>query len=370
MAALHEIPFGLYYGSVNSTPLFVWLAGSYAERTGDTALLRELWPNILAALAWIDGPGDPDGDGFVEYDRASEEGLSNQGWKDSQDAIFHADGAMARAPIALAEVQGYVFAAKRVVARCARKLGMEDMAVALDGQADRLARRFDEAFWLPELGTYALALDRDKRPCRVRTSNAGHALFTGIATPARAASVAAVLMQADMFNGWGIRTVATGEARYNPMSYHNGSVWPHDNALIALGLARYGFTDAVERIFVGMFAAAAYMDFRRLPELLCGFRRRRNQGPTLYPVACSPQAWSSATPFALLQAMLGFEFRPEQREIQLTHPKLPEFLDQVILRNLRLGPESVDLAVERSAGGATVRVLRGAGDIRIVSVHG
>ena len=369
MAALHEIPFGLYYGSVDSTPLFVWLAGLYAERTGDTELLCELWPNIVAALAWIDGPGDPDHDGFVEYKRSTEEGLSNQGWKDSHDAIFHADGTLARAPIALAEVQGYVFAAKRVAARCARLLGHVDMAVALDAQADRLARRFDEAFWVPELGTYALALDRDKQPCRVRASNAGHALFSGIATPERAASVAAVLTEADMFNGWGVRTVASRAARYNPMAYHNGSVWPHDNALIALGLARYGFTDAVERIFVGLFAAAGYMEFRRLPELLCGFRRRRNQGPILYPVACSPQAWSSATPFALLQAMLGFEFKPEQREVRLIHPKLPAFLDRVILRNLRLDPYSVDLVVEGDSGGATVRVLRNDGDIRVVSVH-
>ncbi len=369
MAALHEIPFGLYYGSVDSTPLFVWLAGLYAERSGDTELLRELWPNVLAALAWIDGPGDPDRDGFIEYQRANEEGLSNQGWKDSHDAIFHADGTLARAPIALVEVQGYVYAAKRVAARCARKLGHSDLADALDAQANELARRFDEAFWLPELGTYALALDGDKRPCRVRASNAGHALFTGIAKPERAASIAAVLTGADMFNGWGVRTLARREARYNPMAYHNGSVWPHDNALVALGLGRYGFTDAVERIFIGMFDAAAYMDFRRLPELLCGFRRRRYQGPILYPVACSPQAWSSATPFALLQAMLGFEFRPEQREIQLTHPRLPAFLERVILRNLRLGAQSVDLLVEGNAAGASVRVLRNDGDIRVVSVH-
>ena len=305
MAALHEVPFGLYYGSVDATPLFVLLAGLYAERTDDQETLAALWPAIEAALGWIDGLGDRDGDGFVEYRRASELGLANQGWKDSQDAIFHADGRLAEGNIALAEVQGYVFAAKTVIARSARRMGLLADARRLEADAERLARRFEAAFWCPELGTYALALDGAKQPCRVRTSNAGQLLFTGIVQPERAAQVGAGLLEPPFFSGWGIRTVRRGEARYNPMSYHDGSVWPHDNALIALGLARYGLKRSVCRLFKGLFDAATYMDLRRLPELFCGFQRQRNRGPTLYPVACSPQAWASATPFSLIEAALG-----------------------------------------------------------------
>src|SRR5208283_3777652 len=302
MAVLREVPFGLYYGSVDSTPLFVLVAGLYLERTGDIETIAALWPSIEAALAWIDGPGDPDRDGFVEYKRVSEQGLANQGWKDSHDAIFHADGRLAKGEIALAEVQGYVYAAKRLAARCARRIGRDGEASRLDAEAAHLAERFEAAFWCPQIETYALALDGAKKPCAVRTSNAGQVLFTGIADPARAALVAKGLLQPDFFSGWGIRTVARGEARYNPMSYHNGSIWPHDNALIALGLARYGFKQSLETLFEGLFKAGMYMDHRRLPELFCGFQRQRGHGPTLYPVACAPQAWASATPFALLEA--------------------------------------------------------------------
>ncbi len=256
MADLHEVPFAQYYGSVDATPLFVLLAGLYVERTGDNETLAELWPAIKAALAWIDGAGDPDRDGFVEYRRASEQGLANQGWKDSYDAIFHADGRLAEGYIALAEVQGYVFAGKQLAARCASRLGKAERAGKLAAEAQRLAERFEEAFWCDELGTYALALDGDKRPCRVRTSNAGQLLFSGIVREDRARMVAADLMRPHFFTGWGIRTVARGEARYNPMSYHDGSIWPHDNALIALGLARYGLKHAVERVFKALFDAA------------------------------------------------------------------------------------------------------------------
>ena len=299
MASLREVPFAQYYGSVDATPLFVLLAGVYVERTGDDETLAELWPSIEAALDWIDGPGDPDRDGFVEYRRASEQGLANQGWKDFYDAIFHADGRLAEGYIALAEVQGYVFAGKRLAARCAARMGLPDRARQLEVQAQQLAEHFEEAFWCDELGTYALALDGDKQPCRVRTSNAGQLLFTGIVRADRARMVAADLMRPDFFTGWGIRTVARGEARYNPMSYHDGSIWPHDNALIALGLARYGLKHSVEQVFGALFDAATYMDLRRLPELFCGFRREKGRGPTLYPVACAPQAWASATPFTL-----------------------------------------------------------------------
>ena len=365
MAALHEVPFGLYYGSVNSTPLFVLLAGLYLERTGDRETIAELWPNIEAALAWIDGPGDPDGDGFVEYLRASEQGLSNQGWKDSQDAIFHADGRLAEGAIALVEVQAYVYAAKRMAARCARRLGRDAGAEKLDDEAQKLAERFEAAFWCPQIETYALALDGDKKPCQVRSSNAGQALFTGIAAPDRATRVAAGLFHPRFFSGWGIRTIAAGEARYNPMSYHNGSIWPHDNALIALGLARYGEKQAIADLFAGLSMAGTYMDLRRLPELFCGFRRQQGHGPTLYPVACAPQAWASATPFTLLEASLGLQFDPFNNEIRLCNPMLPPFLDEVMLRNLQLGAGSVDLRVRRHRNTVSLDTPRISGDIRV-----
>jgi glycogen debranching enzyme len=365
MAALREVPFGLYYGSVDSTPLFVLLAGLYAERTGDTETIVELWPAIEAALGWIDGPGDPDGDGFIEYKCATDQGLANQGWKDSHDAIFHADGRLAEGAIALVEVQGYVYAAKRMAARCARRLGRDAAARKLDAEASRLAERFEAAFWCPEIETYALALDGAKRPCQVRTSNAGQVLFTGIAAPDRAARIAKELLQPRFYSGWGIRTVARGEARFNPMSYHNGSVWPHDNALIALGLARYQRKRSIETLFTGLFNAATYMDHRRLPEVFCGFRRHRGQGPTLYPVACSPQAWASATPFTLLEASLGLEFDLSKGEIRLRNPCLPEFLDEVMLRDLRLGSSSVDLRVRRSNDTVLLDTPRISGDIQV-----
>ena len=365
MAALREVPFAQYYGSVDATPLFVLLAGLYAERTGDDETLAELWPSIEAALGWINGPGDPDRDGFVEYRRASEKGLANQGWKDSYDAIFHADGRLAEGYIALAEVQGYVFAAKQLAARCASRLGKSEMAQQLEAEAQQLAERFEEAFWCEELGTYALALDGAKEPCRVRTSNAGQLLFSGMVREDRARLVAADLMRSHFFAGWGIRTVARGEARYNPMSYHNGSIWPHDNALIALGFARYGLKHSVAHLFKALFDAATYMDLRRLPELFCGFRREKGRGPTLYPVACAPQAWASATPFTLLEAALGLEFDAQRGEIRLRNPRLPAFLNEVVLRDLQLGPSSVDLRVRRQGDEVSLEVLRTRGQILV-----
>jgi glycogen debranching enzyme len=369
MAALNEVPFGLYYGSVDATPLFVMLTCLYVERTGDEETLRTLWPHIEAALAWIDGPADPDRDGFIEYHRASEQGLANQGWKDSHDAIFHSDGRLAEGPIALVEVQGYVYAAKRLAATTARKLGRHEHAETLDAQATILADAFDRAFWQPELGTYALALDGEKRPCSVQTSNAGHALFAGIARPERAETLARVLMDRRFFSGWGIRTVSDGERRYNPISYHNGSVWPHDNALIALGLGHYEFKDTVERLFRGLFDAAAYMDLRRFPELFCGFKRRRGRGPTLYPVACSPQAWAAATPFALIQASLGLEFDSSRRQIRLRNPRLPDFLDELRISNLGLAGSSVDLELHRHGDEVSVRVSRTLGEVHVTAVY-
>jgi glycogen debranching enzyme len=365
MAALREVPFQQYYGSVDATPLFVLLSGLYIERTGDDETLAELWPAIEAALEWIDGPGDPDGDGFVEYQRASEKGLANQGWKDSYDAIYHADGRLAEGYIALAEVQGYVFAGKLMAARCAERLGLLDKARKLEAEAHHLAARFEEVFWCDEQSTYAVALDGTKKPCRVRTSNAGQLLFTGLPREDRARLVAAGLMRPNFFTGWGIRTVAQGEARYNPMSYHDGSIWPHDNALIALGFARYGLKHCVEQVFKALFDAATYMDLRRLPELFCGFRRENGRGPTLYPVACAPQAWASATPFTLLEAALGLEFDAHHCEIRLRNPRLPAFINEVILRDLQLGASSADLRVRRHGEDVSLEVMRTRGQIQV-----
>jgi glycogen debranching enzyme len=366
MAGLGEVPFGLYYGSIDSTPLFILLAGLYVERTGDVGFLRQIWPHVLRALEWIRASGDCDGDSFVEYARATQKGLVNQGWKDSHDAIFHANGDLAEGPIALVEVQGYVYAAYLAAANCARMLGDYERADELTAKAEKLQRRFEETFWCEDLGTYALALDGRKQPCRVRTSNAAHAMFTGIMAPERARRVARDLTRPSFNSGWGIRTVAVGEARYNPMSYHNGSIWPHDNAIIASGLVRYGFTDGVAPIFNGIMQAAAYMDQRRLPELFCGFPRRRSRGPTLYPVACSPQAWASGAVFQLVQAILGLEYDLSARAIRLRNPAVPQSVGHITVRNMRLGEARISFTVRPHPNGTiSLGVIESTGNIKI-----
>ena len=366
MARLGEVPFGRYFGSVDATPLFVLLTGEYFKRTGDLETVRALWPHVQAALHWIDTYGDPDGDGFVEYDRKNAEGLINQGWKDSHDAIFHEDGSLAEGPIALCEVQGYVYAAKRHAAALASTLGHQALSTILLQQAQALRAEFEAAFWCEDLSTYALALDGAKRPCRVVASNAGHALLTEIADPGRARRVAETLLGSACFSGWGVRTVALTAPRYNPMSYHNGSVWPHDNAVIALGLARYGMKDGVLKIFKGLFEAAGYMDLRRLPELFCGFPSRRLNAPTLYPVACIPQAWASATVFALVQASLGIGFDQRADEIRFDRPMLPEFLDELHLRGLQARSGVADVVLRRYDSDFALTITRRQGNVPIV----
>jgi glycogen debranching enzyme len=366
MARLGEVPFGRYFGSVDATPLFVLLTGEYFKRTGDLETVRALWPHVQAALHWIDSYGDADGDGFVEYRHRNADGLINQGWKDSHDAIFHEDGRMAEGPIALCEVQGYVYAAKRHAATLASALGHPTISSTLLRQAAELQEKFEAAFWCEELSTYALALDGAKRPCRVVASNAGHALLTGIADPGRARRVAETLLGSACFSGWGVRTVALTAPRYNPMSYHNGSVWPHDNAIIALGLARYGMKDGVLKIFKGLFEAAGYMDLRRLPELFCGFPWRRLNAPTLYPVACIPQAWASATVFALVQASLGIGFDQGADEIRFDRPMLPEFLDELHLRGLQARSGVADVVLRRYDSDFALTITRRRGNVPIV----
>ena len=366
MAMLGEVPFRLYYGGVDSTPLFIVLAAAYYARTGDLALVRALWPNIERALRWMTEYGDLDGDGFLEYDRKSVNGLINQGWKDSHDSVSHADGALAEAPIALAEVQAYAYAAYRGAADLAEALGEGERAASLRAAAGGLRERFEAVFWQEEMETYALALDRDKRPCRVLTSNAGHVLLGELASPERAARIAKTLMAPRSFSGWGIRTLAEGEARYNPMSYHNGSVWPHDNSLIAMGFGRYGLRQPLIRLLTGLFDASLFLELKRLPELLCGFARRAHTGPTAYPVACAPQAWSSASVFAMLGALLGISFEPATRRICLLRPTLPRWLDTLKLSNLRLGDAAVDLLLERRGEEVALHVVGRTGDVEVL----
>jgi glycogen debranching enzyme len=368
LAALGEVPFGSYYGSVDATPLFVALAGEYLAHTQDVELVESIWPNIEAALEWIDRHGDVDGDGFVEY-TGSELGLVQQGWKDSHDSVFHADGSEAEPPIALVEVQAYVYWAKRAAASIALALGKRGRAVQLEEQAAVLRKAFDDAFWLPELQTYALALDGRKRPCAVRSSNAGHCLLAGIADEEKARAVAASLLDDPFFSGWGIRTLATSEVRYGPITYHNGSVWPHDNSLIAWGLGRYGFKDGVHRVMGAFLEASGRLEFHRLPELYCGFPRRPGQGPIEYPMACAPQAWAAGSVFLFLRAALGLEIDAAKRRIVFNRPSLPSYLREVRLTGLRAGEGSADLTLHYHHGDDVgVMVTSRSGGVEVVVV--
>lgn len=365
MANMGEVPYGCYYGSADSTPLFLMLAAAYWRRTGDRKTIEALWPNLEKALEWIDTYGDLDGDGFVEYARKRPQGLVNQGWKDSDDSVMHADGSHADGPIALCEVQGYVYAGKKGAAAIAEALGHARRAHTLRAEAEALKVRIDEAFWLDDLETYALALDGAKRPCRVETSNPGHLLYCEAVPHARARLVADSLMGPDMFSGWGVRTLSERERRYNPMSYHNGSIWPHDNALAAAGLARYGMADRAQKVLDGMFDAAMAVDLHRLPELFCGFARQAGQGPTLYPVACIPQAWAAGAPFLLLEAVLGLELIADPPTILFHHPSLPDSLDRVDIIGLKVGQSSVDVVLTRHPHSVGINVIRREGEVDI-----
>ena len=368
MAVLGEVPFGKYYGSVDATPLFIMLAGAYFDRTADRPTLERLWPNIERALQWIDEYGDVDGDGFVEYARHSSKGLVQQGWKDSNDSIFHSDGTIAAPPVALCEVQGYVYAAKVAASRLARVLGDVNRSCALDVQAETVRTRFENEFWCDDLGTYALALDGEKRPCRVRASNAGHCLYAGITSPERARRVAENLMSDEFFTGWGVRTVAKTESRYNPLSYHNGSVWPHDNSIIANGMARYGCKKMAGQVLLALLDLSSQVELGRLPELFCGLKRRPNEAPTLYPVACSPQAWASAAPFLVLEGCLGISIQAERGRIVFDRPFLPEGIPQLSIRGLRCGKALVDLLLERRNDSVLVHVEAKQEDVEIVTI--
>lgn len=366
MASLNEIPFGKYYGSIDATELFVILASEYYDRTADIDLIKEIWPNIELALNWMDKYGDIDGDGYVEYRSLAKKGLVHQGWKDSIDAVFHEDGQPAEGPIAMVEVQAYMYAAKIGASKLSRLIGNEQLSEQLLHSAQILRENFERDFWSDELSTYILALDGKKRPCKVKASNAGHCLYCGIASPQRALQVARTLLSDEFFSGWAIRTLSSREKRYNPMSYHNGSVWPHDNAIIAAGFSRYGIKRGVIKIFSGLFDANLFFDLHRMPELFCGFPRRPGEGPTLYPIACSPQSWSAASVFLLLQACLGLHIDARHYTVRFINPVLPSFLQEITIKNLRVRDSSVDLVLRRYRDDVGVEILKRDGPLDVI----
>jgi glycogen debranching enzyme len=368
MAELGEIPFKLYYGTIDATPLFISLAGAYLERTNDVATIQKIWPNITKALEWIDLYGDVDGDGFVEYKTKSSKGLTNQGWKDSQDAIFYEDGRLAEDPIALCEVQGYVYDAKVQASRMANILGYSEISLRLALDASQLKEQFNKMFWSESKQTYVIALDGKKNQCNVLSSNAGHCLFSGIATSERASIIAKNLLSDAMFSGWGIRTISTQESRYNPMSYHNGSIWPHDNAMIAYGFSRYNLMSEALHVLSATFDTAEYVENQRLPELFCGFEREGGKSPTSYPVACSPQAWSVGAVFLMMQAFLGMKIDAQRKTITLCKPALPTFLNDITITNLRINDQLVVFQIRRTKEGVEATLLSPGTDVTI-EVH-
>ena len=371
MAKLNEVPFEQYYGTVDATPLFVCLAGAYYDRTADIGTIKEIWTNIEKAMEWIEIFGDIDKDGFVEYERKSSKGLSNQGWKDSFDSVFYKNGKLVNGPVALCEVQAYVYEAKLQAAKLARLFNFHNKAEKWEKEARQLKTNFNKEFWSEKNQTYILALDGEKQQCDVVSSNAGQCLFSGIATKPHAKKVAESMLKESMFTGWGVRTLSSEEIRYNPMSYHNGSIWPHDNALIAYGLSKTGFQEKAAEVMTGMFDTSIFETDQRLPELFCGFNRRKGSGPTAYPVACSPQAWAVASLFLLLQSTLGLEINAEKNQIVFRNPFLPSYLDEIIIENLQISSNNqVDLQIIKKKSEIQITNLSKNSDVdlKVISV--
>jgi glycogen debranching enzyme len=366
LARADIVPHTPYFGSVDSTPWFLIVYAQYFRWTGDREFAVELLPAAEAALRWIDEYGDLDGDGFVEYLSRSPVGMRNQGWKDSHDSIVHEDGRLAEPPIALSEVQAYVYLARTRMADVYRALGDDRRAEFLLGQAHELRRLFNEAFWMEDERYFAGALDGEKRQVRTVMSNPGHGLYCGIVDEDKATPLAKRLLAPDMFSGWGIRTLSKAAAAYNPMSYHNGSVWPHDNALIAAGLKRYGFARSTNRVATAIFDAAIQADYLRLPELFCGFTRRTPNRPVSYPVACSPQAWAAGSPFLMLQAMLGISAQAHLDLLTVNKPHLPTWLNTVEVRNLPVGDSRISLVFRREGEITSFSLLAREGSVRVV----
>jgi len=361
MSALGEVPFGLYYGGVDTTCLFVALAGAYARRTGDFDLIRKLWPNLIAATGWMTDYGEITGDGLIRYQRGAETGLANQGWKDSEDSIFHADGRFPTGPIALLEVQGYAYAAWRAMADLAHVVGDDRRAEWAD-RAEAVRAKVEDRFWMEDEGFYAIALDGDGEQCRAIGSNAGHLLFTGLPAKDRALRVVKRMLSAEFRSGWGIRTLARGQARFNPMSYHDGSVWPHDTAMAAAGMARYGERHAVALLVGEIYEAATHFHLR-LPELFCGFERLPGEPPIAYPVACLPQAWAAGSVFLMLQASLGLNIDAVEGTVEIDNPTLPAGVDHLNVTNLKVGEGMIDLAFHQMGNHTVVYPRRREGPV-------
>jgi glycogen debranching enzyme len=366
LAGAGIIPHTPYYGSVDSTPLWLLLLGTYYRWTGDVEFCRGLLPNVERALAWIADYGDLDGDGFLEYQRSSPRGLVNQGWKDSHDSVVHVDGKLAEGPIALAEVQAYVYLAKLRLAEVFEALGNASRAETLRQEAAELHTAFNERFWVEADQFYAMALDGEKRQVASISSNPAHGLYCGIIDRDKAGPMARRLLAPDMFSGWGVRTLSKSAAAYNPMSYHNGSIWPHDNAIIGAGLKRYGFAKATNRLATAMFEMAVTVDDMRLPELFCGFTRRSPNRPVAYPVACFPQAWAAGAPFLLLQAMLGISADAAANTINVNKPHLPGWLNTVELHDLRIGDSRISIVFQRQGEMTGFSLLDKEGDVRVL----
>ncbi|HEY7281516.1 MAG TPA: amylo-alpha-1,6-glucosidase [Actinomycetota bacterium] len=366
MAGTGEIPHTPYYGAIDSTPLWVMVLASAYAWTGDRAALERLWPNALACLEWIDRYGDRDGDGFVEYERTAPGGLDNQGWKDSHDAVVHVDGTRAKGPIALVEVQGYVYNAKLRGADLARVLGDDAMAERLEKEAADLKERFNREFWMEKEGYYAFALDGDKRQVATITSNPGHALWSAIADEDKAARVVRKLLSPALSTGYGVRTLAARQRPFDPIGYHTGSVWPHDCALIAHGLKRYGFDHEAMKILDQVSLAGAHFPLARFPELFCGFSRDQVPEPVQYPVACRPQAWATGTPLLMMRSYGGITADAPNGVLYVHRPSLPAWLEQFQVLGMRVGSARVDMTFTRMGDVTSVQVPRKEGDVEVL----
>ena len=369
LARLKEIPHTPYYGTVDATPLFLVLLVELLRWTGDLPLLEELWPNVEAALRWIDEYGDIDGDGFVEFSKRSKAGVRNQGWKDSGGSLMSPDGERATLPAALVEVQGYVYHAKAGLARICAHLGRTGLAAQLQEQATALRQSFERCFWMPQEQYYAQALDGAKARIPSITSNPGHCLWSGIVEPAHAEAVAGRLASAEMFSGWGVRTLSAESPFYNPMSYHNGSVWPHDNSLIAHGLRRYGFDREAELLARSVVEGCMRFADNRIPELFCGFARdqRFNSGPGEYLISCSPQAWGAGSLFHFLQTLLGIEADVLAGTLRIAPVSTPLFRC-VRVEGMRVGDGECAFTVRYGAGPPRVSVDRKPPDVRVLEL--
>jgi glycogen debranching enzyme len=366
LAQTDRIPQTPYYGTIDATPLFLVLLCRHAAWTGSLDVFHDLRDNVERALQWLAKYGDPTGDGYLACRVKSKQGLGNQGWKDSGDSMVNADGSLAKPPIALAEVQGYVYLAKTGLAELFRRAGDEDRAKQLALEAEELRQRFNHDFWLEDKGVYAMALQAGKKPCAVVSSNAGQVLWSGIAGPDKAARTARRLMAEDMFSGWGIRTLSAKEVRYNPLGYHLGTVWPHDNSIILHGFRNYGFDAEAARVCGGIVDAARHFASDRLPEVFAGFAEADWGVPVHYPVACHPQAWAAGAVPYMLATLLGLEPCAFEHKLRIVRPVLPPHVGQVTLRRLRVGQAEVDLEFARSAGGAvSCRVLKTQGRLEV-----